>query len=260
MSLTKIKHINKPRHIAIIMDGNGRWAKNRGKLRIFGHKAGVESAKKAIKFAINNHLNALTLYAFSSENWKRPIQEVSDLMELFSSVLNNAIDSFKKNNIRLKIIGDISKFNLKLQKYIKKSEKITYKNNGLNLNIAANYGGRWDIIQGVKKIAKQVKKGIIYPDQINESNFCRFICMNELVPVDLVIRTGGEHRISNFLLWQIAYSELFFTDVLWPDFDHVIFSNAINSFAKRERRFGKINSKCSKIYLKTGDASENSIN
>ncbi|AFA41210.1 undecaprenyl pyrophosphate synthetase (di-trans,poly-cis-decaprenylcistransferase) [Wigglesworthia glossinidia endosymbiont of Glossina morsitans morsitans (Yale colony)] len=240
MLLEQHNIINQPRHIAIIMDGNGRWANNRGKMRIFGHKAGLESAKRAVNFAIKHRFNALTLYAFSSENWNRPKQEVSDLMELFLYSLNHTIHSLQKNNVRLKIIGDISQFNLRLQKYIKKTEQLTHKNNGLNLNIAANYGGRWDIIQGVKKIVDKVQKGSLYPEQINESIFCKLISMNELMPVDLVIRTGGEYRISNFLLWQIAYSELFFTDVLWPDFNHDIFSSAISSFLKRKRRFGHI--------------------
>ncbi|MDQ1237544.1 MAG: polyprenyl diphosphate synthase [Wigglesworthia glossinidia] len=241
MLLKKSDTVNhQPRHIAIIMDGNGRWANNRGKMRIFGHKAGLESAKRAVNFAIKNRFNALTLYAFSSENWKRPKKEVSDLMKLFLYSLSNTVHSLQKNNIRLKIIGDISRFNFRLQKYIKKTEALTRKNNGLNLNIAANYGGRWDIIQGVKKIVDQVQKGTLYPDQINESMFCKLISTNELMPVDLVIRTGGEYRISNFLLWQIAYSELFFTDVLWPDFNHDIFSNAIRFFLKRKRRFGHI--------------------
>lgn len=228
-----------PRHVAIIMDGNGRWAKIRGKLRIFGHQAGVNSVRHAVNFAINHHFDALTLYAFSSENWKRPSQEVSGLMELFAHALDSDVKTLHKHNVRLRIIGDISRFNIRLQKQIRHSEALTRNNEGLTLNIAANYGGRWDIIQGVKEVATQVQEGILRPDQINEDTLCRYVCINELVPVDLVIRTGGEHRISNFLLWQIAYAELFFTDILWPDFDDIAFEGALNAFAQRERRFGK---------------------
>lgn len=228
-----------PRHVAIIMDGNGRWAKIRGKLRVFGHQAGFYAARRAIHFAVNSQFNALTLYAFSSENWNRPIKEIESLMKLFSHALNNEIYNLHKNNIRLRVIGDINRFTKELQDSIYRSEQLTANNNGLTLNIAANYGGRWDIIQGVKKLAEEVQEGILDPNQINEDTLCKYICMNELAPVDLVIRTGGEHRISNFLLWQIAYAELFFTDVLWPDFNEIVFRGAVSAFMKRERRFGK---------------------
>ncbi|PLK59136.1 (2E,6E)-farnesyl- diphosphate-specific ditrans,polycis-undecaprenyl-diphosphate synthase [Candidatus Palibaumannia cicadellinicola] len=231
--------LSSPQHIAIIMDGNGRWAKKQGKLRIFGHQAGIKSVRRAVSFAVNHHFNALTLYAFSRENWNRPTQEVSALMELFVCALDNEVKSLHKHNVRLKIIGDIGRFGMSLQERISYSEKLTSNNNGLTLNIAANYGGRWDIIQGVKQIAIQVQDGLLLPHEIDENILCRYVCMNELAPVDLVIRTGGEHRISNFLLWQIAYAELFFTDVLWPDFDDVVFENALNAFAQRERRFGR---------------------
>ncbi|UVK77108.1 MAG: undecaprenyl diphosphate synthase [Sodalis sp. Fle] len=229
-----------PRHVAIIMDGNGRWATNRGKLRIFGHQVGVKSVRRAVSFAVSHHFAALTLYAFSSENWKRPSQEVSGLMELFVHALDSEVKNLHKHNVRLCIIGDIGRFGVRLQERIRHSEKLTRNNDGLTLNIAANYGGRWDIIQGVRKLATQVQKGILSPDQINEDALYQYICMNELDPVDLVIRTGGEHRISNFLLWQIAYAELFFTDVLWPDFNDTVFKSALNAFAQRERRFGGI--------------------
>ncbi|MFC0141977.1 (2E,6E)-farnesyl-diphosphate-specific ditrans,polycis-undecaprenyl-diphosphate synthase [Erwinia mallotivora] len=227
-----------PRHVAIIMDGNGRWAKNQGKLRITGHKAGVKSVRRAISFAVSNKLEALTLYAFSSENWNRPPQEVMALMELFAWALDNEVKSLHKHNVRLRIIGDISRFNVRLQERIRRSEELTQQNNGLTLNIAANYGGRWDIIHGVRKIAEQVQEGLIRPEQIEEETLNQQLCLNELVPVDLVIRTGGEHRISNFLLWQVAYAEFFFTDILWPDFDEQVFEGALNAFAQRERRFG----------------------
>lgn len=228
-----------PRHVAIIMDGNGRWANIRGKLRIVGHQAGFHAVQRAIHFAVNYQFDALTLYAFSSENWKRPNKEIDSLMQLFAHALKNEINVLHKNNIRLRIIGDINRFTIELQQSIRHSEKLTSGNNGLTLNIAANYGGRWDIIQGVKQLATQVQAGSLSPNQIDEDTLCRCICMSELAPVDLVIRTGGEHRISNFLLWQIAYAELFFTDVLWPDFNDVIFEEALSAFIKRERRFGK---------------------
>lgn len=227
-----------PRHVAIIMDGNGRWAKNQGKLRISGHKAGVKSVRRAVSFAVSKKLDALTLYAFSSENWNRPPQEVMALMELFVWALDSEVKSLHKHNVRLRIIGDIGRFNARLQERIRRAEELTEQNDGLTLNIAANYGGRWDIIHGVRKIAEQVQEGLIRPDQIEEETLGQHLCLNELAPVDLVIRTGGEHRISNFLLWQVAYAEFFFTDVLWPDFDEQVFEGALNAFAQRERRFG----------------------
>lgn len=228
-----------PRHVAIIMDGNGRWANMRGKLRIVGHQAGFHAVRRAVHFAANYQFNALTLYAFSSENWRRPNKEIDSLMQLFSNALKHEINTLHKNNIRLRVIGDIDRFTIELQERIRSSEQLTSGNDGLTLNIAANYGGRWDIIQGVKQLAVQVQSGILSPHQINEDTLCQYVCMNELAPVDLVIRTGGEHRISNFLLWQIAYAELFFTDVLWPDFNDLIFKEALNAFTQRERRFGK---------------------
>lgn len=227
-----------PKHVAIIMDGNGRWAKIRGRLRIVGYQAGCDAVRRAVRFAINYQLDALTLYAFSSENWKRPDQEIDFLMRLFAQALDNEIRELHKNNVKLRIIGDINRFSTELQKSIRHSEQLTFGNNGLTLNIAANYGGRWDIIQGVKQLAIKVQKGMLHPNQIDEDALCKCVCMNELAPVDLVIRTGGECRISNFLLWQIAYAELFFTDVLWPDFNDVIFEGALHAFMRRERRFG----------------------
>ncbi|WP_457913914.1 (2E,6E)-farnesyl-diphosphate-specific ditrans,polycis-undecaprenyl-diphosphate synthase [Candidatus Gillettellia adelgis] len=226
------------RHVAIIMDGNGRWAKHQGKVRVFGHKAGVKSVHRAVSFAANNHLEALTLYAFSSENWSRSIQEVSALMELFIRTLDNGLKSLHKHNVRFRVIGDITRFSKRLQECIYRSKHLTKNNNGLTLNIAANYGGRWDIIQGVKALAEQVQGGVLRPDQISEKILSKCVSMSDLAPVDLVIRTGGEHRISNFLLWQIAYAELYFTDVLWPDFDDNVFKGALHAFAQRERRFG----------------------
>ncbi|VAX76590.1 Ditrans,polycis-undecaprenyl-diphosphate synthase ((2E,6E)-farnesyl-diphosphate specific) [Serratia symbiotica] len=226
------------RHVAIIMDGNGRWAKRQGQLRAFGHKAGVKSVRRAVSFAASNCLEVLTLYAFSSENWNRSMQEVSTLMELFVHALDSELKTLHKHNVRLRVIGDISRFSKRLQERIDRSQLLTKNNNGLTLNIAANYGGRWDLIQGVKKLAEEIQGGMLRSDQISEELLSQFVSMSDLAPVDLVIRTGGEHRISNFLLWQIAYAELYFTDILWPDFDEHAFENALNEFSQRERRFG----------------------
>ncbi|WP_313119916.1 (2E,6E)-farnesyl-diphosphate-specific ditrans,polycis-undecaprenyl-diphosphate synthase, partial [Pantoea septica] len=211
---------------------------NQGKLRISGHKAGVKAVRRSVSFAVSNNLEALTLYAFSSENWSRPPQEVTALMELFVWALDSEVKSLHKHNVRLRIIGDVSRFSNRIQERIRRAEELTQQNSGLTLNIAANYGGRWDIIQGVKKLAEQVQEGLLRPDQITEENLSAHLCMQGLAPVDLVIRTGGEHRISNFLLWQIAYAEFYFTDVLWPDFDEHVFEGALNAFSLRERRFG----------------------
>ena len=227
-----------PQHVAIIMDGNGRWAKRQGKMRVFGHKAGVKSVRRSVRFAVSHGIKALTLYAFSSENWNRPAQEVSALMELFIRALDGEVKSLHKHNVRLKIIGDIGRFSSRLQERIRRSEQLTENNDGLTLNIAANYGGRWDIMQGVKTLAEQVKAGVLQPEDITEDLLSQQVCLHDLAPVDLVIRTGGEHRVSNFLLWQTAYSEFYFTDVLWPDFDELTFEGALNAFAQRERRFG----------------------
>lgn len=227
-----------PRHVAIIMDGNGRWAKNRGKLRVSGHKAGVNSVRRAVNFAVSENMDALTLYAFSSENWSRPPLEVQALMELFFRTLDREVKDLHKRNVRLRFIGDISRFNPHLQERVRRAGELTQQNNGLTLNIAANYGGRWDIINSVRHIARQVEEGLLCPDQITEETLSAHLSMNDLPAVDLVIRSGGEHRISNFLLWQIAYAELYFTDVLWPDFDEQVFKGALDAFAQRERRYG----------------------
>ncbi|EKT59326.1 polyprenyl diphosphate synthase [Providencia rettgeri] len=227
-----------PKHVAIIMDGNGRWAKQRGKLRISGHKAGVESVRNSVRFAVKNKISSLTLYAFSSENWRRPEKEVSSLMELFVFALDNEVKNLHKNNVKLKVIGDISRFSERLRKRIDKAEALTQNNTGLKLNIAANYGGRWDISNSVKQVFAKVQSGELSIDDINEENINDHICMHDQENVDLVIRTGGEHRISNFLLWQVAYAEFYFTNVLWPDFDEMVFQSAVDAFSKRERRYG----------------------
>ncbi|WP_027074442.1 isoprenyl transferase [Mannheimia granulomatis] len=229
---------NMPRHVAIIMDGNGRWAKQKGKLRIFGHQNGVKAVRSAVSFAAKHQIKVLTLYAFSSENWSRPETEVSALMSLFMRALDSEVKKLHKNNIRLNIIGDKSAFSENLQKRIAESEKLTENNTGLILNIAANYGGYRDIVQAAQKVAAQVKKNQLTIEQITPELFQQQLSTGNQPEVDLLIRTSGEQRISNFLLWQIAYAELFFTPVLWPDFDDETFSQAILSYQQRERRFG----------------------
>ncbi len=228
-----------PQHIAIIMDGNGRWAQAQGKGRVAGHKAGVDSVRAVVRGARKAGVKALTLFAFSSENWQRPEKEVSVLMDLFMYVLTKEVKRLHKNDIRFQVVGDLSRFSDKLQKSIKKSEQLTANNTGLVLSIAANYGGRWDIANAAKQLASQVQNNEISLDDINEDLLHDQTCLAELSALDLLIRTGGDYRISNFLLWQAAYAEFYFTDVLWPDFNEEQFEQAIDVFDQRERRFGK---------------------
>ncbi len=228
-----------PQHIAIIMDGNGRWAQAQGKGRIAGHKAGVESVRAAVKGARKAEVKALTLFAFSSENWQRPEKEVSMLMDLFMFVLTKEVKRLHKNNIRFQVIGDLSRFSEKLQKSITKSEQLTINNTGLVLSIAANYGGRWDIANAAKQLASQVKNNEMTLDDINEESLHEHTCLAQLPSLDLLLRTGGDYRISNFLLWQAAYAEFYFTEILWPDFNESEFEQALDVFDQRERRFGK---------------------
>lgn len=228
-----------PKHVAIIMDGNGRWAESKGKHRVFGHKHGVKSLRRAISFASEKQIQALTIYAFSSENWKRPEKEVTMLMELFFSVLGSEVKKLHKHNIKLKIIGEVSGFSERLQKKIAQAEKLTENNSGLALNVAANYGGRWDITQATKQLAELVQKGELTIDEITEERLTSAINLDQLPDVDLMIRTGGDHRISNFLLWQLAYAELYFSDILWPDFNAEAFQGALDVFSGKERRFGQ---------------------
>ncbi len=227
-----------PKHVAIIMDGNGRWAKQKGKLRIFGHQNGIKAVRSAVSFAAKHNIEVLTLYAFSSENWNRPETEVSALMTLFLKALDSEVKKLHKNNIRLKIIGDKSAFSTTLQTKIAEAESLTANNSGLTLNIAANYGGYWDITQAAQKLAVKVKLGEMSITEITAKAFQKELVTENQPQVDLLIRTSGEQRISNFLLWQIAYAELFFTPVLWPDFNEKIFSEAIMIYQQRERRFG----------------------
>jgi len=230
---------NLPKHVAIIMDGNGRWSEQKGKHRVFGHKHGVKALRRSIAFAAEQKIQALTIFAFSSENWKRPKQEVNMLMELFFTVLGSEVRKLDKNNIKLNIIGDISGFSDRLQKKIQAAQLLTENNTGLVLNVAANFGGRWDITNASKKIAQQVKDGLLAIDDIDESLISNSLSIAGLPDVDLMIRTGGDYRISNFLLWQLAYAELYFTDTLWPDFDAQAFQLALDVFSGKERRFGQ---------------------
>jgi undecaprenyl diphosphate synthase len=228
-----------PRHIAIIMDGNGRWAQSKFLPRIMGHRAGVKTVKKIVEFCVEEEIEVLSLFAFSSENWRRPKKEVQMLMELFMGTLQSQIDKLEKNNIKLRIIGDKSAFSDKLQNRIIQAEKQTENNTGLNLVVAANYGGHWDITQAFLKITKKIESGELEAQNITESLISQHMTTSDLPEPDLFIRSGGEQRISNFLLWQLAYTEFYFTETLWPDFDKIAFSDAINSFKSRQRRFGR---------------------
>jgi len=230
-----------PKHIAIIMDGNGRWAKSRGLPRSSGHQQGVKSVRKIVKHCAEIGVNTLTLFAFSSENMNRPNKEVSLLFKLFLTVLKNETKKLKDNNIRLDIIGDLSVFTSEIQSLAEKSQQQLQNNTGLNLVIAANYGGQWDIAETAKKIATKAVSGEISPETVDKNIFGSHTALAQYPRVDLLIRTSGEVRISNFLLWDIAYSELYFCDTLWPDFDSNELDIAINSFHSRERRFGERN-------------------
>lgn len=224
-----------PNHIAVIMDGNGRWARKRFLPRVAGHKRGVETVRDLVKYCAELNVKYLTLFAFSSENWRRPEDEVSFLMGLFMEALKREVTKLHENNIRLVLIGDRSRFHKDLVAQIETSEKITAENTGLTLTIAANYGGRWDVLQATNQMFKKLGTQAKY----TEDDLSPFLAMNYAPEPDLFIRTGGEKRISNFLLWQLAYAELYFTDTLWPDFDKVAFDAAVVSYQQRERRFGR---------------------
>jgi len=228
-----------PRHVAIIMDGNGRWAKKRLLPRVAGHRAGVETVRQVVKACAERGIEALTLFAFSSENWRRPVKEVSLLMELFLTALQRESKRLHANNVRLKIIGDRSAFAPRLQEEVAKAEELSQDNTGLTLVIAANYGGRWDVVQAARRIGEQIASGRLQPSDISSELFEAQLVLHGLPEPDLFIRTGGEQRISNFLLWHLAYTELYFTDTLWPDFDPQAFELALLSYASRQRRFGR---------------------
>ena len=225
-----------PRHIAVIMDGNGRWAKKRFLPRIAGHKRGVETVRTVVKACVERGVSHLTLFAFSSENWRRPPDEVKFLMQLFLHVLEAEVVKLHRNEIRLRVIGDLSKFDPKLIEMVRAGEEKTKKNQKLTLTIAANYGGRWDMLQAANQMSAA------HPEragQYTETDLAPFLAMADAPEPDLFIRTGGEKRVSNFLLWQLAYAELYFTDMLWPDFDAIALDEAIGSYQQRERRYGR---------------------
>jgi undecaprenyl diphosphate synthase len=227
-----------PRHIAIIMDGNGRWATQRRLPRVAGHSRGVDAVRAAVEACARAGVEYLTLFAFSSENWRRPTEEVSFLMRLFVTALEREVGKLHANGIRLRVVGDLSQFDARIQDLIRRAETKTARNTRLTLTIAANYGGRWDILQATKKLAEQsAQTGQVA--EVNEETFAQHLAMAYAPEPDLFIRTGGETRISNFLLWQLAYTEFYFTETFWPDFDANALSDAIASYAQRERRFGR---------------------
>jgi undecaprenyl diphosphate synthase len=229
---------NNPRHIAIIMDGNGRWAQKRYMPRAMGHQAGVKAVRKIVEYCGQQEIEVLTLFAFSSENWRRPPEEVSLLMNLFMATLQQEVEKLNRNNIRLRFIGDRSQFPPPLQKTMSNGERLTKGNTALTLVIAVNYGGRWDLCQAFQRIAEDMRTGILAPQAFTEPLVNRYLSTADLPEPDLFIRTGGEQRVSNFLLWQLAYTEMFFTETLWPDFDEDALGEAIKSFKSRQRRFG----------------------
>ena len=235
----EIKPTKIPRHIAIVMDGNGRWARKRLLPRTFGHQRGVESVRKTIRACNSLGVEYLTVFAFSSENWKRPPEEVNALMSLFMKALENEAQSLAKNNIQMSFIGDLSAFPEKLTKKIMQVEELTKSGTSLKIRIAANYGGKWDIVQAALKLSAALQKKELLEDNITEVDMAKFLVTEGIPDPDLFIRTGGEKRISNFLLWQLAYSELYFTDVLWPDFNQDELLKAVEAFSSRDRRFGK---------------------
>jgi undecaprenyl diphosphate synthase len=228
-----------PKHVAIIMDGNGRWAKQKGHMRIFGHRQGVKAVRAAIESAAEIGVKYLTLYAFSTENWTRPEQEVNALMELLVDTIESELPTLMKNNIKLATIGDLAKLPKKCQAQLDKTKGKTAENDSLTLVLALSYSGRWDIIEAIKRIGIDVKEGKLAPEEINDGLLDQALSTSCFPNPDLLIRTSGEQRISNFLLWEIAYSEIYFTPVLWPDFTKDDFYKAIVDYQARERRFGK---------------------
>lgn len=230
---------NIPQHIAIIMDGNGRWAKKQGKIRTAGHEAGTKSVRKIVEESVRLNIKYLTLYTFSTENWNRPKYEINALMQILVNSLNKEEPTLNKNNIRLHAIGHLDQLKKDIKKQLMQVIDNTSKNDGLNLVLALSYSAKWEIIEAVKTIAEEVKQNKLESNDITKDLFKDYLCTKNIPDPDLLIRTGGEQRISNFLLWQIAYSELYFTPCLWPDFDEKAFNKAIIDYQNRERRFGK---------------------
>ena len=237
---TQFKSVGKlPRHIAIIMDGNGRWAKNRFLPRFAGHKAGVEAVRGVVENCAQAGIEVLTLFAFSSENWRRPEKEVGLLMDLLYTALGREVTRLHENNVRLRFIGDRSAFSERLQNRLTEGETITRDNTGLILVVAVNYGGMWDITQAAHEIALRVERGDLKAADVTQDLVGSFVALNDLPVPDLFIRTGGEKRVSNFMLWQLAYAEMYFTETLWPDFNRESLQDALISFSSRQRRFGR---------------------
>ena len=224
-----------PRHVAIIMDGNGRWARARRLPRIAGHRRGVEAVRATVRACAERGIEYLTLFAFSSENWRRPAEEVALLMQLFQAALSSEVEKLHKTGVRLKVVGDTARFDPKIRRLIERGERLTAENRRLTLTVAANYGGRWDIMQALAALLKERRS----VETIDEEALAPHLAMSYAPEPDLFVRTGGEQRISNFLLWQLAYSELYFTETLWPDFGAAALDEAIASYRRRERRFGR---------------------
>ncbi|WP_416207932.1 isoprenyl transferase [Coleofasciculus sp. LEGE 07092] len=229
-----------PRHVAVIMDGNGRWAKHRGLPRIMGHRQGVDALKKLLRCCKDWGIEALTAYAFSTENWGRPLEEVDFLMTLFERVLMRELQEMIEENVRIQFVGNLAALPRSLQDQIERSMTATQGNSGIQFTVATNYGGREEILQACRAIATQVQQGKIQPDEIDEALFSRYLYTANVCDPDLLIRTSGEMRLSNFLLWQMAYGELYITEALWPDFDRTQFHQALSAYQQRHRRFGKV--------------------
>jgi len=231
------RHGDVPRHVAIIMDGNGRWARQRHLPRFAGHRRGVEAVRTTVQACAERGVEFLTLFAFSSENWRRPAEEVALLMQLFHGALTSEVEKLRRNGIRLRVIGDLGRFDARMRALVEQAERSTATNARLTLTIAANYGGRWDILQALSRLVRERPEAA--QGSIEEAQLAPYLSMSYAPEPDLFIRTGGEQRVSNFLLWQLAYTELYFTETLWPDFDGAALDAAIASYARRERRFGR---------------------
>ena len=237
--MTSPGQASNPSHVCIIMDGNGRWAKKRLMPRSYGHRKGVETTRRCVEFFANAGVKYLTLFAFSSENWNRPEEEVSNLMELFMRSLQRYTDELHEKGLRIRFIGNRDRFADKLREQIEQTELKMMDNRGMTLNIAANYGGHWDIVNAARNLATRVQDGEISIEEIDDQQFASGLALGDVPSPDLFIRTGGEQRISNFLLWQLAYTEFYFCDCLWPDFDKREMQLALDEFHRRQRRFGK---------------------
>lgn len=239
--VVKTDHPNFPHHVAIVMDGNGRWATKRMLPRIMGHRAGAKAVRRAVDFCVRNQINTLSLFALSVENFlSRPKKEVEFLLDLFAHSLEKNIIEMHRNQIRIRFMGDLSVFSESLQNQLQEAVLLTQYNTGLNLVLAVNYSGRWDVFQAAQKLSQHILDNHLDPQQLIEKDFSEFLCLKDLPEPDLLIRTSGEKRISNFMLWQLAYTELCFVEEYWPDFDEHVFSRVMNDFQKRERRFGKV--------------------